>query len=236
MREDHPHQRRLAKNRHKHERRITRRAERATALIVCEGECTEPYYLKALLALLGISTASAVIVPGQTHADPVAVVTRAKERFTQAPEFDKVFVVIDGDQANLAYALHLCDTPIQRASQKAGRPEIRIQPIISSPCIEFWLLLHFAYTDQLFGNCADVIRALRGHLPDYKKADPKIFQKVGGETGLCRAMAHVERLTSARTVGDTAWPSTSLPILVEALRAMRTPSGSTGASGRGLSP
>ncbi len=225
MREDHPHQRRLAQNRHKHERRSALRATRATALIVCEGKCTEPYYLRALLALLGISAASAVIVPGQAHADPVAVVTRARERFTQAPEFDKVFVVIDGDQANLDSALRLCNTPVQRANEREGRPEIRIQPIISSPCIEFWLLLHFSYTDQPFGNCADVIRALREHLPDYRKADPKIFQNVGGEVGLARAMAHVERLNSARTVGDTAWPSTSVPILVEALRAMRTPSG-----------
>ena len=226
MREDHPHQRMLAKNRYKHERRSARRTERATVLIVCEGECTEPYYLRALLALLGISTASAVIVPGQTEADPVAVVNRAKVRFTQAPEFDKVFVVIDGDQANLDSALHLCNTPIQRANHREGRPEIRIQPIISSPCIEFWLLLHFAYTDQPFGNCADVIRALQVHLPDYRKADPKIFQKVGGEAGLGRAMEHVEQLTSGRTVGNADWPSTSLPILVEALRAMRPSSGS----------
>ncbi len=226
MREDHPHQRRLAKNRHKHERRSARRTERVTALIVCEGKCTEPYYLGALLALLGISTASAVIVPGQTDADPVAVVNRAKERFAKAPEFDKVFVVIDGDQANLDSALHLCNTPVQRANQREGRPEIRIQPIISSPCIEFWLLLHFAYTDQPFGNCMEVMRALREHLSDYRKSDPEIFQKVGGEAGLGRAMAHVERLISVRTGGEAAWPSTSLPILIEALRAMRTPSGS----------
>jgi hypothetical protein len=165
------------------------------------------------LALFGISTASAVIVPGQTEADPVAVVNRAKVRFTQEPGFDKVFVVIDGDQANLDSALHLCNTPVQRANQREGRPEVRIQPIISSPCIEFWLLLHFAYTDQPFGNCADVIWALQVHLPDYRKADPKIFQKVGGEAGLGRAMEHVEQLTSGRTVGNADWPSTSLPML-----------------------
>lgn len=227
MREDHPHQRRLAKNRHKHERRKARRTEGATALIVCEGKCTEPYYLRALLALLGISTASAVIVPGQTNADSVAVVTRAKTRFAQTPEFDKVFVVIDGDQANLDSALALCATPVQRENQREGRPEICIQPIISTPCIEFWLLLHFAYTDQPFSNCEDVKQALQVHLPNYRKADPKIFQNVGGETGLGLAMEHVERLITAHTVGGKARPSTNLPILVEALRAMRTPSGST---------
>jgi hypothetical protein len=226
MREDHPHRRRLAKDRHQHERRIAGRTEGSTALIVCEGLCTEPYYLSGLRQLFQINPASAVIVAGQSDADAVAVVNRARNRFEQAPFFNQVFAVIDGEQANLAKAVQLCEKPVQRASQKAGRPEIHIQPIISSPCIEFWLLLHFAYTDQPFGNCADVIRALQGHLPDYRKADPKIFQKVGGEAGLGRAMAHVDRLISARMSGDTPSPSTSLPILIKALCAMRPSSGS----------
>ena len=60
-----------------------------------------------------------------------------------------------------------------------------------------WLLLHFRYCDQPFRVFNDVFSQLRVHLPDYSKADRKIFVTVGAEEGLHKAMLHSSRLRTA---------------------------------------
>jgi len=44
--------------------------------------------------------------------------------------------------------------------------------IESRPCIEYWFLLHYCFTDRLFDNCEQVMRELKrnGRLPDYDKS------------------------------------------------------------------
>jgi len=57
----------LAKERAKAERKKAGRRETGSALLVCEGKCTEPYYLRGLLHHLGINSASVEILPGQSN-------------------------------------------------------------------------------------------------------------------------------------------------------------------------
>ena len=125
----------LAKERAITERKQANRRETGSALIVCEGECTEPYYLNGLLHHLGINSASVEIIQGQAKSNAVAVVNRARERFNQAPR-DRIFVLIDAEQDDLNKALKLCNTPLQRSNKKKDLSEIRIEPIISTPCFE----------------------------------------------------------------------------------------------------
>ena len=212
-------QRMLAKERSKAERKTSLRIETATALLVCEGECTEPFYLKGLLLHLGINSASVEILPGQSHSNAVAVVNRARERFEQAPR-DRVFALIDAEQDDLEQAIHFCRTPLQRGNQKKAIPEICIEPIISTPCFEVWLLLHFRYCDQPFRVFNDVHSQLRVHLPDYSKADRKIFLRVGAEEGLRKAMLHSSRLRTASENSGAQSPATDMDRLVVALRTI----------------
>ncbi|EQD57642.1 CRISPR-associated protein, Csm2 family, partial [mine drainage metagenome] len=111
MRDNQPRHRQLAKERAKAERKRDSRREKSSALLVCEGKCTEPFYLQGLLQHLGINAASAEIVEGQSKSNALAVVNRARQRFTQVPR-DRVFVLIDGEQADMARALKLCLTPV----------------------------------------------------------------------------------------------------------------------------
>jgi hypothetical protein len=133
MRENQAKHRQLAKERVKAGRKKTARRESGSALLVCEGECTEPFYLHGLLRHLGINAASAEIIEGQSESNAVAVVNRARQRFEQNPR-DRVFVLIDAEQSDLARALKLCKGPLQRANKKKGLPKICIEPIISTPC------------------------------------------------------------------------------------------------------
>jgi hypothetical protein len=146
------------------------------------------------------------------------VVERARVQFERTPEYDRIFAVIDAEQKNLADALALCRKPVQRANQKKGLSEIRIEPIVTTPCFEFWLLLHFAYTDQPNLDCAGVVANLIAYLPDYAKADPYIFEKVA--PGFDQALLFVPRLKQALAATGALCPDTDMPDLVGALRKM----------------
>lgn len=219
MREKYVRNSRIAKERAKIERKQARRRENGSALLVCEGECTEPFYLRGVLQHLGINAASIEIVPGRSKSNAVAVVNRARERFEQVPR-DRVFALIDAEQADIARALKHCQKPLQNANKKKGIPEIRIEPILSAPCFEVWLLLHFRYCDQPFGRFADVLPVLQASLPDYAKADRRIFEKVGGGEGLGRALLHAPLLRASRAQTGASSPATDMDILIEALHAI----------------
>lgn len=106
-------------------------------------------HLKGLLVHLGLNSASVEILPGQSHSNSVAVVNRARERFEQVPR-DRVFALMDAEQDDLEQAIRSCREPLQIGNQKKAIPEICIEPIISSPCFEVWLLLHFRFSINPF--------------------------------------------------------------------------------------
>jgi len=211
----------LVKARISTERKKVCRRERGSALLVCEGKCTEPCYLQGLLRYLEISAASVEIIEGQTNSNAVAVVKRARQRFDQVPR-DRVFALIDAEQADLTKALKQCEKPLQHENKKKEIPEIRIEPILSSPCFEVWLLLHFRFSDQPLHNFASLLPELEVNLPNYQKNDPAIFLKVGGGEGLKRALVNTARLRNALCETGAINPSTDMDKLVEAMVAIQT--------------
>ena len=59
-----------------------------------------------------------------------------------------------------------------------------METILSDPCFEYWLLLHFELTDRPFDGagtgrsaCEEVTARLRSHLPEYRKNDLRIFKQ-----------------------------------------------------------
>ena len=52
--------------------------------------------------------------------------------------------------------------------------------IINQPCIEFWLLLHFEFTQAPFNDCARAERRPRKYITDYAKTQ-KYYTKEGGD-------------------------------------------------------
>lgn len=110
-------------------------------LVVCEGSVTEPQYLRGVEAAARSATLDLRIIGlGQ---DPRNVVNRAKETLAQAtrlakadgdssPPFDEIWCAFDRDSH--ARFDEACD--MSRANQ--------FRLATSVPCIELWLLLHFA--------------------------------------------------------------------------------------------
>ena len=213
MKDRQPKHRQAARERAKLDRRTASLAGLPTALIVCEGRCTEPFYLRGLIEHLGVNAANAHIQTGSYKTDARSLVRDAQARFRKNPEYDRVFVVLDGDQAHLAQAGSEAATGLL----KAGGGRVTVQLIVTNPCFEYWLLLHFEYTTRGLRS-AEAVRALEGHLTDYEKGDPDIFAKVQGRLAVAEANA-ARGLREIAAAGATS-PRTDMPVLVAALRGM----------------
>ena len=213
MKDRQPKHRQAAKERARLERKKASRAGRPTALIVCEGRCTEPHYLVGLLEHLGVNAANAHIQPGSYKTEARSLVRDAQDRFRNNPEYDRVFVVLDGDQAHLADAQREAAEGLAKASGGV----VTVELIVTSPCFEYWLLLHFEYTTRGYRS-AEAVRALKGHLTDYDKGDRQIFAKVKSGLEVAEARAAKGHREIAKT-GATS-PRTDMPVLTAALRKM----------------
>lgn len=133
-------------------------------LILCEGSVTEPQYFNALKTDKSnsdkLSALRIVIHPSKftSARELVEEAKRLKEiAHSERNQFDAVWVVVDHDN----YPKH--DEAFKRAD------DINIKIAFSSPCFEFWFLLHFVYSTAQHANFESVNKILKTHLPDYEK-------------------------------------------------------------------
>lgn len=121
-------------------------------LIVTEGTVTEPIYFKLLRQDLQLGPVTIRIEPGD-HSDPRHVIRtadrivkehanrrrRGKLGQTEPQNYDHVWAVIDTD---VAVRTNIWNDVVHLAE---GR---KVRLAHSSPCFEFWLLLHVEYTTR----------------------------------------------------------------------------------------
>lgn len=215
MRENHPKHRQLRQHARSLKRKKASRQGLPAILIVCEGRETEPNYLRGLCDARGINRANTTIVAGDGDTDGLRLVRKAHRRFQIDRDFDAVFVLCDCAGEELTAAMAAAATPMKNAAGEM----ITVKLIVSRPCFELWLLLHFEYASRPFVAAQDAIEALRDHLTDYDKADRQIYAKVAA--GLDRATGHVERLKTELLSIGTHSPDTDMPTLVAYLELLR---------------
>jgi RloB-like protein len=111
-------------------------------LIVCEGEKTEPNYLKSLQQALRINETLVKIIHPKNNS-PIGIFTHAKEAYEQSKNdgdpYDQVYCVFDRDMHE----------SFEEALNKIKSTE-NFEAITTNPCFEFWLLLHFKYTSAAY--------------------------------------------------------------------------------------
>lgn len=182
-------------------------------LILCEDSKSSLDYLRDAAKHFRAYTEVEIYHPDRT--DPLGIVEIGLARLKR---FEKVICVIDRDtHANFDAALNLA----------SGRVEM----IVSYPCYEFWLLLHFLYSRASYvraGNLSagDLLaRALRQHaeMANYAKGDTQgLFAKL------------LDRLPVARQRSARAWkealddqgdmnPSTKMHELIDFFESLRQP-------------
>ena len=141
-------------------------------LIVTEGTVTEPVYFELLLQGLELTRASVRVIPGD-HSDPRHVIRTADREakaqksqakkgllgFGEPKKFDHVWAVIDTD---VAVRNGIWNDVRQLAAAR------KVKLAHSTPCFEYWLLLHLVEH-----------ATTRGDLPDGASAKAAVSQELG---------------------------------------------------------
>ncbi|MBN4079239.1 RloB domain-containing protein [Beggiatoa alba] len=205
-------------------RRKPRRAPYDKVLIVCEGKKTEPNYFEELKDHYGLSSAN-VAVTGDCGSSPMSVVNHAQDLFRESEKagdaFDRAFCVIDKDNHS--------DYPSALDTLARAKPEGVFEAIPSVPCFEYWLLLHFIYTDKPYNatgkksTAGMVLQELKRHWPKYKKSAYGVFEQ--RQEQLEVAKVHAARVLNAAQDNDSDDnPSTRVHELVDYLQNLKNKS------------
>jgi hypothetical protein len=185
---------------------------------VCEDGKLTPTYLRALCVHLRINSAS-VSIPANRGSAPISVVDFAAEKSKQDGGYDQVFCVFDRD-GHESYARAL-----QAAARYAKRraDPIPMRALVSVPCFEFWLLLHFERTTKPMRSCDEVVKHLARHVPGYTKGADGIIDVVLPHTD--RAVANAKWVRAQQKASGSVNPLTHLDELIDHLQKIAAPIG-----------
>lgn len=205
-------------------RRKAFRARKQRYLIVCEGSKTEFNYFRDLRTDLGID-AKQVQIPQNSGNTPDRILDHALALYDEdalsGDAYDKVYCVFDRDTHSTF------DVTVQRIKDlKSVRRSKPFEAITSTPCFEFWLLLHFGYTDAAFhpagkrsvGDNAVAALKKKSGFAAYDKGKQGIYAQL--KPKLPDAIKHAQKLREESIKNRTMNPATNVDILVLDIQAL----------------
>jgi len=209
------HKRRKAKNIKDLQRKQNQKEPYDKILIVCEGSKTECIYFDLFRDHLKLATANVVIDPN-SNSSPTSVVTYAIELAKNSKDdpYDKVFCVIDRDKHQDFNDAITFIRGNHEISVSKTKNKTKIYGIVSNPCFEFWILLHFILTTKQFGigqlsPCQDLINnELKKYIPHYSKSDKDIFQDLITNGNYKRAIEFARRVYEHSKQSSSQSPQT----------------------------
>jgi hypothetical protein len=184
-------------------------------LVVTEGTVTEPTYFKALRAKLRLATVRFEIVPGHTSA-PLTVVrtaaslaseqirkSRRGELSLSAPrKFDQTWAVLD------------TDVPVVSGTWPdvvAEAAQLGVLLASSTPCFEFWLVLHLKFCTPYLATSLKAQQYLEGELGHaYRKDAPSaatVVERILNSWST--AVKNAQRVRQYHIENNTAHPANS---------------------------
>lgn len=205
-------------NRKKPTRQNPAKQSQLRILIVCEDSKSSAFYLEELIKELGLT---AVKVEGQRCGSaPSSVLGFAEDQYVKSKKdgdaYDKVYCVFDRDRHESF------DETVQKISSL--KPAQLFFATTTTPCFEFWLLLHFNYSAKAYrgtGNkssCDNANTDLRVDYPEYGKNQRQIYHQTKHK--LADAIAHAKVLAVENQKNDSTNPQTNMHELVEYLQSL----------------
>lgn len=179
-------------------------------LVLCEDTQSARTYL--LEAALYFRASARVEVAHCGYTDPRSIVHNAIKRTKQ---FDEVICVVDRDE-------HARSNFEQASTQAASHPRVTL--LVSYPCFEFWLLLHFGFTRAPYEAANKLVEALRGipAMRDYQKGSASgLFKTLLPR--LSDAQRHATKALLMAKADNEMNPSTQMHELIERLVRLGRP-------------
>jgi hypothetical protein len=214
---------RISRKRTSFTRRTAHLVPRERVLIVCEGEKTEPQYFADMARDLGLSGTDVRVCGKDCGSDPLSVVRYAVRAARDDGAFDHVFCVIDKDShANLNAA-------VSEARQTRIKGVKTLGVILSVPCFEYWILIHYCYCAKPFVATgkrsvgASCLQELKKHWPDYEKAAEGVY--AARKADMATAIANAKRRHAECQAAGTYNPSTLVYQVVERLQKIAADAG-----------
>lgn len=184
-------------------------------LIVCEGSKTEPHYFEAIRLKNRLSAIQVKVLPNTNGTSPRQVVDGACIIFEEHDKkFDHIYAVFDrDDHTTYRDALNRA-LELNNKLKNDFKKKIPFSFIVSVPCFELWLLLHFE--DMFEHHHRDVIyKKLKTHLPNYEKGTKDTY--AGTEEHIQKALSRANKLCKKYTAYAGNEPFTNVHELVEKL-------------------
>ncbi|MFA7349392.1 MAG: RloB family protein [Methylotenera sp.] len=190
-------------------------------LIVCEDSKSSAFYLEDLAEDLGLS---GVKVKGrECGSAPISVVSYTIAEYAKSKEtgdaYDRVYCVFDRDQHDGF------DEAVLKVKNIV--PKGKFFTITTTPCFEFWLLLHFGQTSASFVtkgkkspcDCANEALKVDDKLPNYGKNKRQIY--VDTKHKLVDAIKHAKQLSLLNQETGSENPQTNMHELIEYLQSIK---------------
>ncbi len=197
------------------ERKAATRPTYNRILIVCEGTKTEPGYFSEIRKYYRLSGTHIRIMPAD-GTTPMQVVHYAEKELKKTYKWEQVFCVFDrDDHHNFNNALYKAEA-LNKKFKNEEDDEIEFKAIVSNPCFELWLLLHFIpVTKETHRNQVSHLLRHTTRLPKYEKAKDGFFAKT-------REKLHIAFDNAKRLSKDPNQnPHTSIGQIVESLINLR---------------
>lgn len=209
-------------------RTLAKRQPYERLLIVCEGKKTEPQYLQEIRAAYRLSTTNVQVQPSGFGSDPMSVVHFAEHLFRNgdlarnvpALAFDRLCIVFDRDEHASYHAALARIESLQHSLRNDDGDRPAVDAVVSVPCFEVWLLMHFEDVATPLHR-DEAIERLRQHIDGYEKASGGHWQST--KDSLEQAMTRAKQLAALTTAADGAEPFTSMHLLVHRLVHLRDP-------------
>ena len=208
------------------ERKQGRRASYDRILIVSEGSKTEPNYFLEIRSTHRLHTANVEVQPSELGTAPIQVVQYAKELFEdgdrykniQRRAFEKVYAVFDRDDHDSYHEALTLAASLDGKLRNDAKQSVSFQAIVSIPCFELWLLLHFEDIQAPLDR-DEVLRHVKLHIPGYDKGVSNAFHITSAH--LAVATQRAERLAARYSARSDPDPYTSVVELVKLLTTLR---------------
>ena len=203
-------------------RQVASRSPKRTFLVFCEGEITEPAYLKALKrepAVRDVASVDIRVDEGTSGAVPLTLVeaaARARARSSgEDGEIDEIWCVFDVEWPQNHPSL-------KRALALARESGVRVA--VSNPCFELWLALHFEDQNAWLDTSTAIRRCRAFDGTSGKDLDGAAYMPRRADAAR-RARALDERHSRDRTEFPHDNPSSGMFRFLDAVEGGELPSG-----------